>query len=272
MKTERDFGLCPVCGHGHIIKTNRDYVCTNRLKRSSDGGCRFSIPFRSRGVDVTDGMVRQLIQTGKTDKLCMCEQKGFPYYGNFIIVKGKGYDVEYEKRYINAVCPDCGGKIVVTRFGYACENNISVQPTCNFIIPNFICNRFIQEKEAEDFCNGKGDILDGLLSKNNKWFSAYLTRSDTGDVTLTSVVGTCPVCGGELLVGPTAFNCSNFKKGCDFKIWRHYFGRKVSLQTVKELLSNGQLKAPFHGVDKYGHIHNLTFQFGFNNEVKVTSL
>ena len=37
-QSDRVFGLCPVCGHGHIIKTNRDYVCTNRLKPSSEHG------------------------------------------------------------------------------------------------------------------------------------------------------------------------------------------------------------------------------------------
>ena len=30
-KSDKDFGLCPVCKQGRIIKTNRDYVCTNRL-------------------------------------------------------------------------------------------------------------------------------------------------------------------------------------------------------------------------------------------------
>ena len=36
-KIERGLGLCPVCGEGHIIKTNKDYVCTNKLKPSGNG-------------------------------------------------------------------------------------------------------------------------------------------------------------------------------------------------------------------------------------------
>lgn len=269
--TERDFGLCPVCGHGHIIKTNRDYVCTNRLKPSDSGSCRFSLPFRSHGVDLTDDIVRQLVKTGRTDKLTLCDQKGFPYQGCFVIEKGKGYVIESERKSINAVCPDCGGKIVMTRFGYACEDSLKVDPTCHFNIPNFICNRFITPQEAEDFCKGTGDILDSFLNKNSNWFSAYLTRLENGDIALSSVVGKCPVCGGNLLVGATAFNCSNFKNGCDFKIWRHYYGHKVNLKEVRDLLENGRLTVSFDGYDRFGHVHELILQIGQHNEIQVTS-
>lgn len=270
--SDREFGLCPVCGHGHIIKTNRDYVCTNRLRPSSEhGGCRFSIPFHAHGVDITDEMIRQLIKTGATDYMEMSDQKGFPYQGRFIINPGEGYDIESETRPINAVCPNCGGQIIQTRFGYACVNHLAANSLCNFIIPNFICNRYITVTEAEDFCNGHADILDGFLNKQGKWFSAYLTRNENGSVELSSIVGKCPVCGGNLLVGPAAFNCSNYKHGCDFKIWRHYYGHKVNLQDAKELLAQGKSTLPFEAFDKYGHVHALILKVGTHNEIQVTS-
>ena len=123
-KSEKDFGLCPVCKSGRIIKMNRDYVCTNRLKPvDTNSSCRFSLPLRSHGVDISDVMVRQLIQTGRTNYVSMHDQKGFPYQGCFEIEEGKGYTIRSEKRSINAICPDCGGNIIITRFGYACENS-----------------------------------------------------------------------------------------------------------------------------------------------------
>lgn len=268
---ERYFGLCPACGHGHIIKTNRDYVCTNRLKPSDSDRCRFSLPFRSHGVDLTDSMIRQLVTTGRTDDLTLCDQSGFPYQGRFIIEKGTGYAIEFERESINAVCPDCGGEIVKTRFGYECEHSLGVNPTCGFKIPNFICNRFITPQEAEDFCKGQGGILDSFFNKAGSWFSAYLTRAENGDIALSSVVGKCPVCGGNMLVGPAAFNCSNFKKGCGFKIWRHYYGHKVTLSEARDLLANGHLTKPFDAYDKFAHIHKLILQIGQHNEIQVTS-
>lgn len=270
-QSDRVFGLCPVCVHGHIIKTNRDYVCTNRLKPSSEhGGCRFSIPLHAHGVDITDEMIRQLITTGNTEYMEMCDQKGFPYQGRFVITPGKGYNIETETRPIDAICPNCGGKIIQTRFGYACINHLSTNSLCNFIIPNFICNRYITVEEAEDFCNGNGDILDGFLNKQGKWFSAYLISGEKGSVELSSIIGKCPACGQDFLVGPTAFNCSNFRHGCDFKIWRHYYGHKVNLHDAKELLAHGKLRRPFEAFDKLGHVHALTLQVGFHNEIQVT--
>lgn len=89
-KSDKDFGLCPVCKQGRIIKTNRDYVCTNRLKPvNSDDGCRFSLPLRSHGVDISDSLVRQLITTGRTDYVSMQDLKGFPYKVILRLKKGK---------------------------------------------------------------------------------------------------------------------------------------------------------------------------------------
>jgi len=271
-KSEKDFGLCPVCKSGRIIKMNRDYVCTNRLKPvDTNSSCRFSLPLRSHGVDISDVMVRQLIQTGRTSYICMHDQKGFPYQGCFEIEEGKGYTIRSEKRSINAICPDCGGNIIITRFGYACENSTVVNPTYNFIVPNFICNRYITSQEAEDYCNKEGDFLDGFRNKKGSWFSAFLFKNATGEVELSSIIGVCPVCGGNMLVGPTAFNCSNYKNGCDFKIWRHYYGHKVSLQDMKALLSYGHCNQPFDGYDKHGHIHELVLKFGSHHEIQVAS-
>lgn len=271
-KIERGLGLCPVCGKGHIIKTNKDYVCTNKLKPSGNGkSCRFSLPLHLHGVEITDSIIHQLIQNGRTEELTLSDQRGFSYRGHLTIVKDKGYSVETKKITLNAVCPDCGGKIVLTRFGYACENSINVNPTCTFHISNFICNRFISPDEAEAFCNGRGDILDGFYNKQGKWFCAYLSRGSHGEVELTSFVGKCPECGGDILVGTTAFNCSNYKHGCNFKIWKHYYGHKVNLQDAKELLSNGYLQKPFTAFDKYGHILALNLQLGSHNEIQIVS-
>lgn len=110
-----------------------------------------------------------------------------------------------------------------------------------------------------------------FFNKQGKWFSAYLTRTENGNVELSSIIGKCPVCGQDVLVGPTAFNCSNYRHGCDFKIWRHYYGHKVNLQDAKELLGHGKLKMPFEAFDKLGHVHALTLKVGLHNEIQVTS-
>lgn len=77
----------------------------------------------------------------------------------------------------------------------------------DFIVPNYICDRFITEAEATTFLHGEPDVLDGFVNKNTKLtFSAYLTRGKDGKVELSSKIGFCPQCGGRMLVGIKAFN------------------------------------------------------------------
>lgn len=267
---DKELGLCPICGHGHIIKTNRDYVCTDRLRPSGDHSCKFSMPLRTHGVDVTDEVVRQLIQTGKTDILEMCNQDGFPYPGQFVVGLN-GYAVKPVMRTLNAVCPDCGGQIVKTRCGYACINSLAHNPTCQSIVPNYICDRFISEEEATAFLRGEPDVLDGFVNKNTKLtFSAYLTRGKDGKVELSSKIGFCPQCGGRMLVGVKAFNCANYKKdGCEFKVWKHYYGHKTTLRDVRELLEHGEMTTPFDGFSATGHIQRSVLRVGRKFEIQI---
>ena len=165
----------------------------------------------------------------------------------------------------------CVLRIVTFRFASKYHFSFYNAPTFRFAGLNFICNRYITSKEAEDFCNKEGDFLDGFRNKKGSWFSAFLVRNASGEVELSSIIGICPVCGGNMLVGPTAFNCSNYKSGCTFKIWRHYYGHKVSLQDMRALLSFGHCNHPFDGYDKYGHIHELILKFGFQHEIQVAS-
>jgi hypothetical protein len=228
------------------------------------------MPLRTHGVDVTDEVVRQLIQTGKTDILEMCNQDGFPYPGQFVVGLN-GYAVKPVMRTLNAVCPDCGGQIVKTRCGYACINSLAHNPTCQFIVPNYICDRFISEEEAKAFLRGEPDVLDGFVNKNTKLtFSAYLTRGKDGKVELSSKIGFCPQCGGRMLVGVKAFNCANYKKdGCEFKVWKHYYGHKTTLRDVRELLEHGEMTTPFDGFSATGHIQRSVLRVGRKFEIQI---
>lgn len=249
-----DLGICPSCGQGHILKTSTDYVCTNRLFPSNGvKTCRLSIPLHLHGVSITDSIIKQLIESRKTDEMELKDCKGNLFPGRFIIIPGRGLEVEYHKDYVFATCPDCGGKLVKTKSRYACENSLSKHPTCHFFIPNFICQRKITESEVEDFCNGNADILDDFIDRRSgRHFSAFLDKQPNGSVCLNSEVGRCPVCGGSVLVGDKAFNCSNYKQGCKFHIWRNYEYHRISLAEARDLLRNGRLSTPFSAYDEKG--------------------
>lgn len=267
-----ELGICPICHQGHIIKTNKDYVCTCRLNKStSHGRCKFSLSHHTHGVYITDDLVKQLVTSGKTSLLTMQERQGLTYEGRFVITHEGNIGIETKRTAIDGKCPDCGSEIVQTKYGYACLNSLLPDPKCKFIIPKFICNRYIKENEASAFVSGKQEILDGFLNKKGTFFSAYLTRNSSGSIVLSSVVGHCPECGGDILVGAKAFNCSNYKQGCTFKIWRHYYGHHLSLQEIKELLQNKQTLNPIVGYTEDARIVELQFKLGIDDQIQVVS-
>ena len=102
---------------------------------------------------------------------------------------------------------------------------------CNFFISSTLCNRVITEQEVENFLAGKKQILDGFCSKAGKHFSSLLSTTVEGKVMLNSTICQCPQCGGEIRVGPRAYNCSNYSNEdvkCQFSIWRTIDGHEVT--------------------------------------------
>ncbi|KAB2954624.1 DNA topoisomerase III [Heliorestis acidaminivorans] len=52
--------------------------------------------------------------------------------------------------------------------------------------------------------------------------------------------GFCPLCRGEIIEGKKGYGCSSWKEGCSFVIWKEIAGKKVTVATVRTLLSKGK--------------------------------
>lgn len=66
-------------------------------------------------------------------------------------------------------------------------------------------------------------------------------------MSLTSVVGKCPLCGDDVLVSPVAFNCCNHHQVGEpyhMSVWRHVKGHNVTLEELKEILTYGITSYP----------------------------
>lgn len=261
-------GVCPVCGKGKIMKYHGNYICTEHYT-NADGHprCSFSMPFNYRNGKIDDDVAMQLIDTGETDYIDMMTMKGNPYKAKIIAVPGKGIEIQPLKKELGVSCPRCGGRMLVTRQGYACENELKSEATCNVFVPNKIANRFIYENEAKDYLEGKGKILDGFQSNSKYPFSGFLHMDPEGHTSVVSKIGKCPNCGGDMLVGLRAFNCSNFKSGCTFNIFREYYGHSLTAKEVKELLEKGEVV--INCTDTYGNIfsYRLTIDHESDNTV-----
>ena len=120
-------------------------------------------------------------------------------------------------------CPKCKqGKLLKGKTGFGCSNYKS---GCRFVLPFVYNGKKISEKQyirllkKGSTVNLKGFKVDenkveGLLRFNTD-FSLVLEEKK---IAIIKVNDTCPKCNqGTIIKGRTAYGCSNYKLGCDFR-------------------------------------------------------
>ena len=84
---------------------------------------------------------------------------------------------------LDAKCPVCGGKVLITRYGYQCEHNTQDNDECYFFVPNVFCKKKITASQVERLIkNGKTTKMKGFVSKKNNKFDAVLTWDQSNPV------------------------------------------------------------------------------------------
>ncbi|MBE6703285.1 MAG: DNA topoisomerase III [Ruminococcaceae bacterium] len=53
-------------------------------------------------------------------------------------------------------------------------------------------------------------------------------------------VGSCPLCGRQVMRGRFSYGCRGYKEGCDFKVGLFICGRPISVSNIKLLLTEGK--------------------------------
>ncbi len=180
--------------------------------------------------------------------------------------------MESEKTIIGQ-CPQCGGKVVKTFKGYACENSLGDHPSCGFFLFSTIGNRRINDTEASQLLAYKKILLDGFSTKDGKCFSSILAFNLDSSVNMNSQMGSCPKCGGTLYVSARSVSCSNFKDSanpCHFTIWRNIGGHDLSLEELESLINTGQTTTPVDTYDNQGN--KELHRFGLNDNKEVIRL
>ncbi len=54
------------------------------------------------------------------------------------------------------------------------------------------------------------------------------------------VIGTCPLCGSEVVRTRRGYGCRGYKEGCKFTIWSTVASRQISVVEAKQLLTDGK--------------------------------
>ena len=255
----------PVCGESIEIMPD-GYTC--RRHRENPEACYFSIgKIAEKQLSKQD--VTELIKNGHTQTLRGFKSKNGKKFDAVLTLteedgrKKLKFDFEHveAKKVKDAVCPLCGGEILVTPFGYACANRSrDGKEGCSFAIGRIAEKDLTESNVRELLTTGKTGTIRGFKGKSGKKFDACLElvkeegsakiQFDFEHVEAKKVKDVvCPLCGGDIVQTPFGYGCAAYDKNnpesCRFSIGK-IAGVKLKEASVKELLQNGKT-SPIQG-------------------------
>ena len=256
---------CPVCGESIEIMP---YGYTCRRHRENPEACYFSIgKIAEKQLSKQD--VTELIKNGHTQTLRGFKSKNGKKFDAVLTLteedgrKKLKFDFEHveAKKVKDAVCPLCGGEILVAPFGYACANRSrDGKEGCSFAIGRIAGKDLTESNVRELLTTGKTGTIRGFKGKSGKKFDACLElvkeegsakiQFDFEHVEAKKVKDVvCPLCGGDIVQTPFGYGCAAYDKNnpesCRFSIGK-IAGVKLKEASVKELLQNGKT-SPIQG-------------------------
>ena len=279
---------CPACG-GEIEIVPYGYSCKNHTREGD--GCYFSIgKLAGKSLSVDD--ITELVTNHKTGTLRGFKSKtGKKFDACLMLSKDEDgkvslkfdFDNVEAKKVKDALCPKCGGDILVTPFGYACEKrDRNVEGSCDFVIGK-IAEKDLNEAQIKELLTkGQTSTIRGFKSKKGSKFDACLVlkKEEDGNVRIEfdfenveakkvkDVV--CPACGGDIVQTKFGFGCSNYDRenaeSCKFSIGR-IAGVKLKEASVKELLQNRKTGIIEGFIAKTGMMFDASLKLDEENKV-----
>ncbi len=159
-------------------------------------------------------------------------------------------------------CPECGGKIVCRGEFYGCEGFVR---GCGFTLSVHslasIGHYTITPKQMRSLLKGPTKLAFKTSSGVERIFRVELKNVDGRwrawvDFEAGSepeALGSCPLCGGDVVESPLSFGCSRWDEGCEFAIFKNslkrFGGKMLGKQKARELLENGATEAEIRAFD-----------------------
>ena len=152
------------------------------------------------------------------------------------------------KREPVGICPRCGKNIYEGKKNYYCESG---KDGCGFTLwkeDKFLKSSVTPEK-AVKLLNGE-PVKMKAVSRDGEEYEAEYVLEDTGKyINLKRIsqekkkVGTCPLCGKNVLEGKSNYYCESGKDGCGFILWKEdrYNGITITSSNAFDLLSGKKI-------------------------------
>ena len=253
---------CPVCG-GEIVTVPFGYGCSNY--KADKTGCNFNIG-EIAGMVIPEEQIKKLIEEGRTDTLRGFKSRAGKKFDACLKLNkdeetGKvsatfDFDNVEPLKIEGIICPDCGGEIYITPYGYRCANlDRNSENGCHFSVGKIADKSLSQAQFIELLANGRTETIRGFKSKNGNKFDACLVlkkdennRStisfdfdNVEDDIVKDVV--CPCCNGQIKKTTFGYGCVNYKGNepgsCRFSIGQ-ISGKTLTVSNVKQLLTENR--------------------------------
>lgn len=224
--------ICPVCHDGTVASDATKFRCSNPK-------CRFTIYRHLGPVTIDEETAGAICRQGESPWIDFRDHNGNANQAR-VFLRGRTLLREDRMDYVDGHCPLCGGGVVITSKGFSCANHLTGD--CKFHIPGILANRKLSAEDVADFLRGAGTVLDGFSNEKGVTFSGILTLNrDQGIVYVNTIVGPCPLCGGNVRVGPSFYACDNFAGHghCTFKVYRDIAHHAVTHGEIREIITNG---------------------------------
>ncbi|MFT6216406.1 MAG: DNA topoisomerase-3 [Roseivirga sp.] len=154
---------------------------------------------------------------------------------------------------VGTQCPKCtDGRILKGQTSYGCHQ---YKAGCDFRVPFRYLNKKLTEKQVQRLIEKKvttkiigflleGQKVDGILKLNAAMAIEFENKTPAAAVQPKNDMPPCPKCGkGKIIKGRSAYGCSQWKSGCDFRfafndIKTKANGRSLTKELVLEIIKN----------------------------------
>lgn len=138
------------------------------------------------------------------------------------------------------VCPRCGRELVAGKSAWGC---LGFREGCNFRIPfEFMGKKLTAGQVKQLLAKGETSVIKGFATADGK-VDGTIALSESGELILHQAKAeknVCPLCGGEIIKGKSAWGCANYKSGCPLRIPFETMGKRLTQSHLSDLLRKGE--------------------------------
>lgn len=159
------------------------------------------------------------------------------------------------------VCPKCGKPVVKGKTAWGCSG---FKDGCRLIVPFSVMGKKLTENQVVSLLSkGETPTMKGIATDDGKKdgklafdpsFNILFKEASSSATSKTTDMSTlkCPICGGQIIEGKTAWGCSGYKSGCQFRIPFQFMTKKLTPTHLKVLLNKGVTGKMSGFVDEHG--------------------